>query len=329
MKIRVIVPCFNEGEVVTKTYDKLTEILMEDSLDKGYDYDFLFVDDGSKDNTIDHVQHLASLDQHVKYISFSRNFGKESAMIAGFQHSVKCDAVVMVDGDLQHPPEFIPQMIEGFQEGYDQVIAKRDRTGENIARKSMTKLYYKLINSFVEDIEFIDGVGDFRLLSQRAVKAMSSLKEYNRFSKGLFEWIGYNTKIFTYQNVEREAGHSKWTFTKLLNYGIDGLISFNNKPLRAMIYLGMTIFSLSIVYILYLLIGIMVNGINNPGYFTTIAAVLLIGGIQLISIGVVGEYIGRIYYEVKQRPKYIVQASNLKEPTHDLKVVEQEKEKVH
>ena len=329
MKIRVIVPCFNEGKVVTKTYDKLTEILMEDSLDKGYDYDLLFVDDGSKDNTIDHVQHLASLDQHVKYISFSRNFGKESAMIAGFQHSVKCDAVVMVDGDLQHPPEFIPQMIEGFQEGYDQVIAKRDRTGENIARKSMTKLYYKLINSFVEDIEFIDGVGDFRLLSQRAVKAMSSLKEYNRFSKGLFEWIGYNTKIFTYQNVEREAGHSKWTFTKLLNYGIDGLISFNNKPLRAMIYLGMTIFSLSIVYILYLLIGIMVNGINNPGYFTTIAAVLLIGGIQLISIGVVGEYIGRIYYEVKQRPKYIVQASNLKEPTHDLKVVEQEKEKVH
>ncbi|KGF28608.1 MULTISPECIES: glycosyltransferase family 2 protein [Staphylococcus] len=329
MKIRVIVPCFNEGEVVTKTYDKLTEILMKDSLDKGYDYDLLFVDDGSKDNTIDHVQYLASLDLHVKYISFSRNFGKESAMIAGFQHSVECDAVVMVDGDLQHPPEFIPQMIEGFQEGYDQVIAKRDRTGENIARKSMTKLYYKLINSFVEDIEFIDGVGDFRLLSQRAVKAMASLKEYNRFSKGLFEWIGYNTKIFTYQNVEREAGHSKWTFTKLLNYGIDGLISFNNKPLRAMIYLGMTIFSLSIVYILYLLIGIMVNGINNPGYFTTIAAVLLIGGIQLISIGVVGEYIGRIYYEVKQRPKYIVQASNLKEPTHDLKVVEQEKEKVH
>ncbi|MBF9721016.1 glycosyltransferase family 2 protein [Staphylococcus haemolyticus] len=329
MKIRVIVPCFNEGEVVIKTYDKLTEILMEDSLDKGYDYDLLFVDDGSKDNTIDHVQHLASEDQHVKYISFSRNFGKESAMIAGFQHSVQCDAVVMVDGDLQHPPEFIPQMIEGFKEGYDQVIAKRDRTGENIARKSMTKLYYKLINSFVEDIEFIDGVGDFRLLSQRAVKSIASLKEYNRFSKGLFEWIGYNTKIFTYQNVEREAGHSKWTFTKLLNYGIDGLISFNNKPLRAMIYLGMTIFSLSIVYILYLLIGIMVNGINNPGYFTTIAAVLLIGGIQLMSIGVVGEYIGRIYYEVKQRPKYIVQASNLKEPSYDFKLVEQENEKVH
>ena len=157
----------------------------------------------------------------------------------------------MVDGDLQHPPEFIPQMIEGFQEGMTKLLLSEIERGEH-SRKSMTKLYYKLINSFVEDIEFIDGVGDFRLLSQRAVKAMSSLKEYNRFSKGLFEWIGYNTKIFTYQNVEREAGHSKWTFTKLLNYGIDGLISFNNKPLRAMIYLGMTIFSLSIVYILYL-----------------------------------------------------------------------------
>lgn len=332
MKIRVIVPCFNEGEVVAKTYDKLTEILMEDSVVKDYSYDLLFIDDGSKDDTIDHIQNLAAVDNHVKYISFSRNFGKESAMIAGFQHSVDFDAVVMIDGDLQHPPEFIPKMIDGYLEGYDQVIAQRDRTGENFARKSMTKLYYKLINSFVEDIKFIDGVGDFRLLSQRAVKSMASLKEYNRFSKGLFEWIGYNTKIFTYKNVEREVGQSKWTFTKLLNYGIDGLISFNNKPLRAMIYLGMFVFGLSIVYILYLLIGIMVNGINNPGYFTTIAAVLLLGGIQLISIGIVGEYIGRIYYEVKERPKYIVQASNLKQTLENDGVSQQqehEKENVY
>ncbi|MCJ1656943.1 glycosyltransferase family 2 protein [Staphylococcus sp. NRL 16/872] len=332
MKIRVIVPCFNEGEVVAKTYDKLTEILMEDSVVKDYSYDLLFIDDGSKDDTIDHIQNLATIDKHVKYISFSRNFGKESAMIAGFQHSVDFDAVVMIDGDLQHPPEFIPKMIDGYLEGYDQVIAQRDRTGENFARKSMTKLYYKLINSFVEDIKFIDGVGDFRLLSQRAVRSMASLKEYNRFSKGLFEWIGYNTKIFTYKNVEREAGQSKWTFTKLLNYGIDGLISFNNKPLRAMIYLGLFVFGISIIYILYLLIGILVNGINNPGYFTTIAAVLLLGGIQLISIGIVGEYIGRIYYEVKQRPKYIVQASNLRQTFDNngiTKTPEREKENIY
>ena len=163
------------------------------------------------------------------------------------------------------------------------------------------------------------------------------MDEYNRFSKGLFEWIGYNTKVFTYQNVEREAGESKWSFAKLLNYGIDGLISFNNKPLRMMIYLGMFTFSLSVLYIVYLLINIMISGVNIPGYFTTIAAILLLGGIQLMSIGVIGEYIGRIYYEVKRRPKYIVQATNI-EPdqeseahnTNDnLKTTEAKKEQTH
>ncbi|MGF7192708.1 glycosyltransferase family 2 protein [Staphylococcus pasteuri] len=337
MKIRVIIPCFNEGEVVLKTYEKLTEIMKQDSVDKQYEYDLLFIDDGSKDSTIDHLQSLALEDHQVKYISFSRNFGKEAAMIAGYQYSHSCDAVIMIDADLQHPPQFIPQMIEGYNEGYDQVIAKRDRKGENFARKSMTRMYYKLINAFVEDIQFEDGVGDFRLLSKRAVQSLTSMDEYNRFSKGLFEWIGYNTKVFTYQNVEREAGESKWSFAKLLNYGIDGLISFNNKPLRMMIYLGMFTFSLSVLYIVYLLINIIISGVNIPGYFTTIAAILLLGGIQLMSIGVIGEYIGRIYYEVKRRPKYIVQATNI-EPdqeseahnTNDnLKTTEAKKEQTH
>lgn len=312
MKIRVIVPCFNEGEVVLKTYERLTEIMKQDSSVKNYQYDLLFIDDGSKDKTVDLIQQLALNDQHVKFISFSRNFGKESAMVAGFQHSVDCDAVIMIDGDLQHPPEFIPKMIENYLDGYDQVVAKRNREGENFSRKLMSKLYYKFINSFVEEVQFEDGVGDFRLLSQRAVVSITELSEYNRFSKGLFEWIGYPSKVFTYENVEREDGESKWTFKKLLNYGIDGLISFNSKPLRTMIYFGLFIFGLSLLYIIYLLITILVNGVSNPGYFTTIAAVLLLGGIQLISIGVVGEYIGRIYYEVKQRPKYIVQSTNLK-----------------
>ena len=311
MKIRVIVPCYNEGEVVLKTYERLTEIMLKDSNEKNYDYDLLFIDDGSKDSTIQHIQQLSLEDKHVKFISFSRNFGKESAMIAGFHHSVDVDAVIMIDGDLQHPPEFIPNMIDCYLEGYDQVIAQRDREGEQLSRKIVTKMYYKLINAFVEDVQFVDGVGDFRLLSQRAVCAIAELQENNRFSKGLFAWIGYNTKVFSYKNVEREAGQSKWNFRKLFNYGIDGLISFNSKPLRTMIYFGLFIFAISLIYIIYLSIGIIVNGISNPGYFTTIAAILLLGGIQLISIGVVGEYIGRIYYEVKQRPKYIVQASNL------------------
>ena len=283
MQIRVIVPCYNEGEVIVKTYERLTEILSKDSQDHHYDYDLLFVDDGSKDKTINYIQEMATKDKHVKFIS-----------------------------DLKNPPELIPQMIEGYMDGYDQVIAKRDRTGENQSRKMMTKIYYKLINHFVEDIKLEDGVGDFRLLSQRAVKSLTQLDEYNRFSKGLYEWIGYNTKVFSYENVEREDGESKWSFSKLLNYGIDGLISFNNKPLRAMIYLGLIVFFISLLYIGYISVGIMIKGVETPGYFSTIAAILLLGGIQLISIGIVGEYIGRIYYEVKQRPKYIVQASNFK-----------------
>lgn len=311
MQIRVIVPCFNEGEVILKTYQRLSEILSKDSAHHQYEYDLLFVDDGSKDKTINYIQEAATKDQHVKFISFSRNFGKESAMIAGYQHSKDCDAVIMIDADLQHPPELIPKMIEGYMDDYDQVVAKRDRTGEKQSRKIMTRIYYKVINRFVEDIELEDGVGDFRLLSQRAVNSLTELDECNRFSKGLYEWIGYNTKVFTYENVEREDGESKWSFGKLLNYGIDGLLSFNTKPLRAMIYLGLFVFFVSILYITFIFAGIILNGVNTPGYFSTIAAILLLGGIQLISIGVVGEYIGRIYYEVKARPKYIVQASNL------------------
>ncbi|CDR23543.1 glycosyltransferase family 2 protein [Staphylococcus argenteus] len=311
MKIRVVIPCFNEGEVITQTHQQLTEILARDSHLKGYNYNMLFIDDGSTDTTIDQMQHLASIDNHVSFISFSRNFGKEAAMIAGYQHSTDFDAVIMIDCDLQHPPEYIPNMVEGFMEGYDQVVAKRDRNGENLSRKTLSHLYYKLVNCFVEEVQFDDGVGDFRLLSQRAVKSIASLEEYNRFSKGLFEWIGYNTKVFTYQNVERQKGESKWSFKKLFNYGIDGLISFNSKPLRMMIYLGLFIFSISVLYIIYLFVNILISGVNIPGYFSTIAAILLLGGIQLISIGVIGEYIGRIYYEVKARPKYIIQATNL------------------
>src|SRR5699024_7112856 len=319
MQIRVIVPCYNEGEVVLKTYQRLTEILSKDSQYHQYDYDLLFVDDGSKDQTIKFIQDVATKDAHVKFISFSRNFGKEAAMIAGFQNSKDCDAAIMIDADLQHPPELIPQMIAGYMDGYDQVVAKRDRKNEKPSRKIMTKMYYKMINHFVEDIKLEDSIGDFRLLSQRAVYSLTELNEYNRFSKGLYEWIGYNTKVFTYENVERENGESKWSFGKLLNYGIDGLISFNNKPLRAMIYLGLIVFFVSLLYIGFSFASILFNGIQTPGYFSTIAAILLLGGIQMISIGIIGEYIGRIYYEVKQRPQYIVQASNLNRSSSSVK----------
>lgn len=316
MNIRVIVPCYNEGEVILKTYERLTEVLSQDSESRQYDYEILFVDDGSRDSTINYIQDVANKDYHIKFVSFSRNFGKESAMLAGYQYSTDCDAVIMIDADLQHPPEFIPKMIEGYLDGYDQVIAKRNREGEKKPRKLLTRSYYKLINYFV-DINLEDGVGDFRLLSNRAVKSIASLEEYNRFSKGLYEWIGYNTQVFTYDNVEREEGESKWSFSNLLNYAIDGLISFNNKPLRALIHLGLFVSFVSMLYIIYIFCGILLEGVDTPGYFSTIAAILLLGGIQLISIGIIGEYIGRIYYEVKQRPKYIVLATNIHEQTKD------------
>lgn len=317
MKLRVIVPCYNEMEVLHQTIDKLQSILKENAIHHSYTYDILFVDDGSQDDTLLVLQEASQKHEEIKYISFSRNFGKESAMIAGFEHSVDCDAVVMIDADLQHPPEMILKMIDAYHEGYDQVIAKRTRDGENTSRKWVTRTYYKMINYFVEDIELEDGVGDFRLLSQRAVRSLVSMGEYNRFSKGLFAWIGYNTKTLHYKNVERELGESKWSFGSLFNYAIDGLISFNNKPLRTMIYLGMAIFGVSMIYIIYLLIDTIMHGVSVPGYFTTMAAILFIGGIQLMSIGVVGEYIGRIYYEVKQRPKYIIQEANIAPPAKE------------
>ncbi|WP_436861765.1 glycosyltransferase family 2 protein [Staphylococcus caeli] len=310
--IRLLIPCFNEASVIEQTYAKLTEIMQQDSNINNYKYELLFVDDGSKDGTLSMIQQMAMKDTAVKYISFSRNFGKESAMYAGLQASIEAEATVILDGDLQHPPTLIPQMIAHYRNGEDQVVAKRDRTGENIARKAISKLYYKLINRIV-DVDLVDGVGDFRLLSQRAVKEIVRLGEYNRFSKGLFAWIGYEPKIIEYQNVARVEGESKWSFSSLLNYGIDGLISFNNKPLRAILYLGLLVCGISFIYILYNFIYTVTYGVATPGYFTTIFAVLFLGGVQLTSLGVIGEYIGRIYYEVKHRPLYIVRQTNLQD----------------
>ncbi|GEP78885.1 glycosyltransferase [Staphylococcus carnosus] len=310
-KVRMLIPRFNEEDVINYTYKELTKVLARDSELHHYDYDLLFIDDGSKDRTIDIIKDYSQQDEKVKYISFSRNFGKEAAMFAGLENSQDVDAVIILDGDLQHPPELIPQMIKKYlEDGTDQVIAKRNRDGEKASRKLMTKCYYKLVNRFV-DVPIEDGVGDFRLLSQRVVRSLAELDEAQRFSKGLFSWVGYPTETIEYKNQERVAGDSKWSFFKLLDYGVDGVISFNNKPLRTIMYFGMGIFGISILYLLVNFILILINGVDSPGYFTTIFAVLFLGSIQLISIGIIGEYIGRIYYEVKNRPKYLKQDTNL------------------
>lgn len=300
MKLSIVVPCYNEEEILEKFHEAISNILNEHTIS----HELIFVNDGSRDKTKSIIQKLSKQYPTVDYISFSKNFGKEAAMFAGLTYATG-DYVIIMDADLQHPPELIPEMLKKATEGYDQVIAKRNRQGESFSRTLLTKFYYKLINKLV-DVELIDGVGDFRLLSRTAVNSLLQLKEYNRFSKGLFSWIGFNEAIIEYDNVTRTDGNSKWSFRSLLNYGIDGVISFNNKPLRIAIYLGLFVTTLDILYVLYMFAQVLMYGIDVPGYFTTISSILLIGGIQLFFMGIIGEYIGRIYYEVKQRPHFII-----------------------
>ncbi|WP_077214837.1 glycosyltransferase family 2 protein [Bacillus dakarensis] len=310
MKLSIVIPCYNEAAVLNDFYNEIIKIAREIP----GNLEMVFVNDGSRDQTLPILKRLAEQDSRVYYLSFSRNFGKEAAMLAGLRYS-RGDAVVIMDADLQHPPHLIPEMVEKFQEGYDQVVAKRSRKGEAASRTLLSKLYYKVINRLT-DVDFMDGVGDFRLLSKKALKALLTLKEYNRFSKGLFSWIGFKEYVIEYENVTREAGESKWTFKSLLNYGIDGIVSFNNKPLRISIFLGLTITLFSVLYIVTMLFQVLFQGVEVPGYFTTITAILFLGGVQLIFLGIIGEYIGRIYYESKGRPNYIIDEKKMRQVEH-------------
>lgn len=201
-------------------------------------------------------------------------------------------------------------MVDLHADGYDQVIAKRTREGDRVTRTIAARAYYRVINRLV-DVELVDGVGDFRMLSRRATDAVLELTEYNRFSKGLFAWVGFPTATFEYQNAVREQGRSKWTFGKLLNYGLDGLLSFNNKPLRIALYLGMLLLSVAFAYAAWIVGGALVNGVRTPGYVTLVVAITALSGVQMVMLGVAGEYVGRIYYEVKRRPHYLVKATNV------------------
>lgn len=305
--ISIVVPAFNEEANIASMYAKLAQELKA----LPYRYEIMFINDGSSDSTLHEILKLAEVHDNVKYISLTRNFGKESAMLAGLKR-IKGDAAIVMDSDLQHPPTLIGEMVTGYEEGFNQVVAKRSRTGDSKVRSLFSSLYYKLINS-ITDVDLQDGEGDFRLLSRKAINAILTLSESNRFSKGLFSWIGLSKKTINYENVLRTDGDSKWSFISLVNYGIDGIISFNVKPLRVCFYSGFLVLFLSLIYIFFTLYNIMQEGIGAPGYFTTITAILLLGGIQLISLGVIGEYIGRIYNETKQRPHFLVDISNADE----------------
>ncbi|MFF9318685.1 glycosyltransferase [Streptomyces sp. NPDC014735] len=303
-QVSVVVPCFNEDEVIDAFHRALICALGSTHRT----FEICYVDDGSSDRTRLRIGSLATADRRVRYTSFSRNFGKEAAMLAGLRMS-RGDCVVLMDADLQHPPELLPRMLELRRCGYDQVVARRDRTGEGTLRTFLSSAYYKAMGRCM-DVEVVDGEGDFRLLSRDAVDAVLAMPETNRFSKGIFSWIGFDTVSFTYQNMQRAAGRSKWGGRRLFNYGIDGLISFNSRPLRLAIHAGLALALTALGYALWIIAEVALHGVVVPGYTTLLTTVVALGGIQLVTLGVIGEYVGRIYCETKRRPHYVVRETN-------------------
>lgn len=306
MLISLIVPCYNEEASLPFLYDALCEVRQkETSSDRCFE--FIFVNDGSRDKTAEVIKALAENDKAVKYIFFSRNFGKEAAMYAGMQKA-KGDYIAILDADMQDPPSLIPEMIKDLDSGeYDIVAARRvTRKGEPKIRSFFARTFYKLINRMC-DVEIADGARDFRLMKREVVDAILSLSERQRFSKGIFAWVGFRTKWVEHENVERVAGETKWSFWKLFRYAIDGIVSFTTAPLRLATYAGFFFAFAGFVYLIYYFIRAIILTIYNdvPGYPSLLCFILFIGGLILMCLGILGEYIGRTYIETKGRPIYI------------------------
>ena len=304
--ISLIVPCYNEETSIPLFYDVVKKVLTQMDVE----YELVFVDDGSRDNTLSELEKLALQDDHVIYLSFARNFGKEAAMFAGFSN-VKGDYVAVIDADLQHPPELLPLMYEAIQSGeYDSVATRRvNRKGQSPLRAFFSRRFYSLINRF-SDMDIVDGAQDYRLMKRDMVEAILSMSEYNRFSKGIMGWIGFRTKWLPHEDTERIAGESKWSFWKLFRYAVDGIISFTQAPLNIASWLGVMVTFFAFVYMIYIIIKWLLIGDPVAGWATTICVILFIGGLQLSILGIMGQYLAKTYLEVKNRPHYIIARSN-------------------
>ena len=301
--ITLLIPAYNEQEVLEPLFERLDTLAKST---KHYQFEFLFVNDGSRDDTLEIIKQRAEKDSRISYINLSRNFGKEIAMIAGIDH-VKGDAMVILDADLQDPPELIPEMIAYWEEGYDDVYARRNsREGETWVKKRTSSWYYKLLQSFTNIPIQID-TGDFRLLDRRCIDALKQFRESQRNTKAMFSWIGYRKKEIFYDRDPRIAGTTKWNYRKLVNLAIDGITSFTTAPLRIATISGLGISLLAFCYILYLVIRPLFGVPTGAGYSSLMAVILFIGGIQMLFLGIIGEYIGRIFVEVKQRPLYLIE----------------------
>jgi glycosyltransferase involved in cell wall biosynthesis len=302
-KISILIPAYNEEEVIRHLYERLGKLASETP---HYDFEFLFINDGSRDKTLEMIKEYARDDSRIAYVNLSRNFGKEIAMIAGLDH-VSGDAAVIIDADLQDPPELIPQMIKYWEEGYDDVYARRkSRAGESWFKKVTSEVFYKLLQKST-NIPIQRDTGDFRLLSRRCVEALQKFRESERYTKGMFSWIGYKKKEILYDRDPRAAGETKWNYLKLTNFAIDGITSFTTAPLRISTILGVLVSMAAFIYIVYLVIRTIFVGSDLAGYPSMMAVILFLGGVQLLSLGVIGEYIGRIFNETKQRPLYFVE----------------------
>lgn len=295
MKLEIVVPCFNEEKNIKLFYDEVNDVLNDD-----YEWNIIFVNDGSSDNTLDEIKKL----DKINYISFSRNFGKEAAIYAGLKKTT-ADFVILMDVDLQDPPSLIPEMIK-YIDDYDIVATRRiSRDGEPIIRSFFARRFYKLINR-VSDIDLVDGARDFRLMKRNVVDSVLELNEINRFSKGIFQWIGFETKWIEYENVERMEGETSWSFWELLKYSIEAIMSFSVTPLYISAFMGIIFSILAFIFMIFIIIRTLIFDDPVSGWPSTICIILFISGIQLFSIGILGQYLAKTYIETKNRPKYII-----------------------
>ena len=305
-KISILIPCYNEEKSLPLLYPELVKLM---DGHPGYEWELMFVNDGSADGTLRVLKQLRQQDQRVNYVDLSRNFGKENAMLAGFDH-VTGDCMVIIDADLQHPPTLIPEMIKLWEEGYDDVYAKRKSRGkESWLRKRLSLEFYRILQRSSR-FEVLKNVGDFRLLDRCCINALKSLRESERYTKGMYSWIGFKKKEIEFEQADRVAGESSWNYRQLFSFAIDGITSFTTAPLRISTVVGFIVSMCAFLYMIYVFFKAVLFGEPVQGYPTLVILILFLGGIQLLSLGIIGEYIGRIYNETKNRPDYIVREIN-------------------
>ena len=306
-KLTLIVPCYNEEEALPLFFEEIIKIA--DSMQQ-QDFEFIFVNDGSQDRTLTILKGFAEKDSRVIYLSFSRNFGKEAAMYAGFCNATG-DYVAVMDADMQDPPALLPEMYKTVSSGeYDSVATRRvSRKGEPLIRSFFGRMFYKIINQ-IADIEVVDGARDFRLMSRKMVDAIVAMSEYNRFSKGIFGWIGFKTKWLPFENVERIAGETKWSFWRLFKYSISGIVNFSEVPLMISSVMGVICCALALLAVVLIVVRRLIFGDPVAGWASLATIIVFLGGIQLLSIGIMGQYLAKIYMETKKRPLYIIKEIN-------------------